>query len=304
MAPVSGYFHAWEDWALFVLFVFFTYVKCPRPYFFALIPHRLEAFARICVSGFLLDPEIPMSAFFSPSISKTSAMSPDPNPSVSRQPSLARRVTFRQRLRHMQRTIAQPFRLAPSASFPAPSHDSINDLSRNGAPHIPSPLEKAQQKVTHLRNPSQPNFFSKALRSDNSEVVSLPFRLNVASVHDKVHRNIPYLRQSWSRIDFVAITSFWISFVLSMVGVERGVHHIGLFRAMSVLRTARLLALSSGTTVSAFSEEIDISNCGHCTDHHALAEDRSSSPYECCVLCIVCDGFIFVRRCILGPDLR
>lgn len=211
----------------------------------------LEAFARICVSGFLLDPEIPISALFSPSTPpKITTMSPDSSAAVSRQPSLARRVTFRQRLRHMQRTIAQPFRLAPSASIHAPPHDSTNDLSRNTSSHTPVPLEKVHRKVAHLRNPSQPNFFSKALRSDNPEVISLPFRLNVASVHDKVHRNIPYLRQSWSRIDFVAITSFWISFVLSMVGVERGAHHIGLFRAMSVLRTARLLALSSGTTVS------------------------------------------------------
>jgi hypothetical protein len=43
--------------------------------------------------------------------------------------------------------------------------------------------------------------------------------------------------------------------VLAEVGVERGgTHHLGVFRAMSVLRTARLLAISSGTTVSFFCE--------------------------------------------------
>ena len=47
-APVTGYFHSWEDYALFGLFVFYT----------------VEAFARICVSGFLLDPEIPTSSLF------------------------------------------------------------------------------------------------------------------------------------------------------------------------------------------------------------------------------------------------
>ena len=36
---------------------------------------------------------------------------------------------------------------------------------------------------------------------------------------------------------------------LAMAGVERGTYHIGVFRAMSVLRTARLLAITSGTTV-------------------------------------------------------
>jgi hypothetical protein len=44
---------------------------------------------------------------------------------------------------------------------------------------------------------------------------------------------------------------------LACFGVERGGggeggYHIGVFRAMSVLRTARLLAISSGTTVSCF----------------------------------------------------
>lgn len=38
-------------------------------------------------------------------------------------------------------------------------------------------------------------------------------------------------------------------FGLAMGGVERGEHHIALFRAMSVIRTARLLTITSGTTV-------------------------------------------------------
>lgn len=48
----------------------------------------------------------------------------------------------------------------------------------------------------------------------------------------------------------VAILSFWAMFALATTGLERGQHHIGLFRAMSVVRTARLLAVTSGTTVS------------------------------------------------------
>jgi len=39
-------------------------------------------------------------------------------------------------------------------------------------------------------------------------------------------------------------------FMLAVTGTERGKYHIGLFRAMSVLRTTRLLAVTSGTTVS------------------------------------------------------
>ncbi|KAH7908813.1 Ion transport protein-domain-containing protein [Hygrophoropsis aurantiaca] len=104
----------------------------------------------------------------------------------------------------------------------------------------------------HDSNPtsSQPTFFSRAFRSDRSpdDKISLPFRLNVTSLQDKVQRNLPYLRQSWGRIDFVAIVGFWVSFALAMTGIERGTYHVGSFRALSVLRTARLLAITSGTT--------------------------------------------------------
>ncbi|KAG1748101.1 Ion transport protein-domain-containing protein [Suillus lakei] len=163
--PKKGFFSAWEDYVLFGLFILFTF----------------EAVARICVSGFLLDPEVPMSDFF---VSSTSPVTHEPS-------------------------------------------------SR-----------------THLRNPSQPTFFSRALRSDQTppDVISLPFRLNIDDARDKVYRNMPYLRQSWGRIDFIAILSFWLSFALAMAGVERGSHHIAAFRAMSVLRIARLLAITSGTT--------------------------------------------------------
>ncbi|SJL08836.1 uncharacterized protein ARMOST_12207 [Armillaria ostoyae] len=45
---IKGYFQTWEDYVLFVLFIIFT----------------LEACARICVSRFLFDPEIPASSLF------------------------------------------------------------------------------------------------------------------------------------------------------------------------------------------------------------------------------------------------
>jgi hypothetical protein len=182
------------------------------------------------------------------------------NASITRQTTLSRGLTLRQKMRQVQRNVLRPFRLAhngPTSAYPRESSPTTTTPTPNrirsdssGWPPPRNVLEKTQHKLRHLRNPSQPTFFSKALRSDQPDMVSLPFRLNVASVHDKTRRNVPYLRHSWSRIDFVAITSFWITFILASVGVERGAHHIGIFRAMSVLRTARLLAISSGTTVS------------------------------------------------------
>ena len=235
--------------------------------------YSLEMFARIAVSGFLLDPEVPISSLF------TSVFAPPPDPvipassssssSLSRHPSLvhshsqpqmlSRNPSVTERLRRFRYNLGRPFALAhhsissavdPSVTETAPSHYS-GSRPRSDTVQSKTPMmEKAERLHLHLRNPSEPTFLSKALRSDNGDKLSLPFRLSVESAHNTTQRNLPYLRHSWTRIDFVAVMSFWISFGLSMAGVEHGTYHIGIFRALSVLRTARLLAITSGTTVS------------------------------------------------------
>lgn len=58
-----------------------------------------------------------------------------------------------------------------------------------------------------------------------------------------------FLRHSFNRLDFVAVVSYWLSFVLSVGGVENK-HQLYVFRMLSCLRILRLLALTSGTSVS------------------------------------------------------
>lgn len=58
-----------------------------------------------------------------------------------------------------------------------------------------------------------------------------------------------FLRHGFNRMDFVAVVSFWISFVLSIKGLEK-THHLWIFRMLSCLRIVRLLALTNGTSVS------------------------------------------------------
>ena len=58
-----------------------------------------------------------------------------------------------------------------------------------------------------------------------------------------------FLRHGFNRLDFVAVVSFWIMFVLSLTMVE-GNRHLFLFRMLSCLRILRLLGLTSGTSVS------------------------------------------------------
>lgn len=109
----------------------------------------------------------------------------------------------------------------------------------------------------------QPTYLLRAMESDTNslgtnghqaDLLSLPFRLSISHFHSATKRQVPYLRQSWTRIDFLAIISFWITFGLATAGFEHGTGglHIGVFRALSVIRIARLLSVTSGTTVSSY----------------------------------------------------
>ncbi|OAA39161.1 cation channel family protein [Metarhizium rileyi] len=57
-----------------------------------------------------------------------------------------------------------------------------------------------------------------------------------------------FLRHSFNRLDFVAIVSFWVAFLLAVAGIESQ-HHIYVFKMLSCLRILRLLALTHGTAI-------------------------------------------------------
>ena len=57
-----------------------------------------------------------------------------------------------------------------------------------------------------------------------------------------------YLRHSFNRLDFLAVVSFWIAFIIGVFGVESS-SHLYVFRMLSCLRILRLLGLTSGTSV-------------------------------------------------------
>ena len=58
-----------------------------------------------------------------------------------------------------------------------------------------------------------------------------------------------FLRHGFNRLDFVAVVSFWISFILGVTGLENR-HAVYVFRMLSCLRIIRLLALTKGNLVS------------------------------------------------------
>ncbi|GEM06733.1 calcium channel subunit Cch1 [Rhodotorula toruloides] len=57
-----------------------------------------------------------------------------------------------------------------------------------------------------------------------------------------------FLRHSWNRIDALAVLCFWISFGLALTGLEAS-ENLWFFRSLSVLRGARLLAITPGTQI-------------------------------------------------------
>ena len=181
--------------------------------FSPLICDSIEALGRMCLTGLLLDPEVRTSSLFSfPTLSRVS------------------------------HGVENPF------SLPRSLHTRTSSLA-TGLTRVPPSSSPSQDQNQRSTSPS-PITNSGVTDSHLDAVVSPPFRLDLQVARSKAMRNIPYLRQGWGRIDFLAVIGFWVSFALATGGLERGSQHIGIFSALSVLRTARLLAVTSGTAVS------------------------------------------------------
>jgi hypothetical protein len=118
--------------------------------------------------------------------------------------------------------------------------------------------------------PNAPNIYSTsttmptALKTQASSTSlfggQTPFAVAIERQKTSTRGQTAYLRHSWNRVDMLAVASFWISFILAVVNVEdpdggfNGTRaHILIFRMMSVLRGARLLTITTGTTVSSLS---------------------------------------------------
>jgi hypothetical protein len=304
-------------------FLFLCYsgmsIKAPLLRFLSRVDflHSFEAFSRTCVSGLILDPEVPLSAIFTSPFSTDHSIrivsnAPVVHPAIgsSTYPptNLGRNGTLLHRLRNFYGNATRPFALsnptssnynfAPlgATSAAASSATLVNPAppARNRADTSTTLLEKTSSLSSAVTAPAYP---------PAQEMLVLPFQFSMRLARDITRRNLPYLRHSWTRIDAIAVVAFWITFILAQTGVERGRYHIGIFRALSVLRTARLLTITSGTTVSAtsrgsFSTWTDRSrnSLPHSffADHHALTQNRAPAACQCGVFCAFCHGFVFV----------
>ena len=228
----------------------------------------------MCVSGLILDPEVPIYAVFTSPFSVDNSMRPMstaplahsaasstyPPTTIDRRGTLLdRKGTILHRIRSFYGNATRPFALSsPTANgynFPTPlgsasaaasSATLINPAppARRRADTNTTLLEKTTSSTSTPVAPTAPY-----PPSQKQEVLVLPFQFSVRLARNVTRRNHPYLRHSWTRLDAIAVVAFWITFILAQTGVEHGRYHIGIFRALSVLRTARLLAITSGTTV-------------------------------------------------------
>jgi voltage-dependent calcium channel len=57
-----------------------------------------------------------------------------------------------------------------------------------------------------------------------------------------------FLRHSFNRLDFIAVVSYWVSFILALLSLQNQ-HEIYVFRMLSCFRILKLLYITNGTTV-------------------------------------------------------
>ncbi|GAA5884714.1 hypothetical protein JCM6882_005364 [Rhodosporidiobolus microsporus] len=319
--PERGYFHSWEDYTLFAIFVFFS----------------VEIVARVIVTGLVINPPLPPAPPApkvdlyggnainrSPSVISRiqSRLSPLPSPlnSPLPSPSSARRFPLSSPTRSSHLPPPSPTHLTPvplspvkpSSSYPPAPPRSLDprpstDIASLGyaqldgnessvalvrdnshAPSTPSgprggagvvggfgiglglstpsgtSSPSAASNPFSIRNALASNLqtaagaaastaFAPETCGDETSATFLgargakanaPYLLSIRRQRQSYQQ--AFLRHSWNRIDAVAVVSFWISFALAVKGWEAP-RHLFFFRALSVLRATRLLAVTAGT---------------------------------------------------------
>lgn len=211
----AGYFQSWEDVVILGLFIAYT----------------IEALCRIVVSGLLVDPEIPFSSLRIPLSG------------------LTRQGSMRTKFSSLKpRFMHNPSNTRPTRPSPSPVAGQQTDPQRWPEKQS-SGFSSGSQTRMMSNNMSGPNSNASSRIALHLRSQDLPFRAAVTKQLDITSTSRPYLRHSWNRVDAVAIVSFWIVFVLCAFGQEKtATDHLYIFRALSVLRTTRLLAITSGTT--------------------------------------------------------
>ncbi|CAD6887851.1 unnamed protein product [Tilletia laevis] len=267
-----GYFDYWEDYALLAVFGIFT----------------VEIVCRIVVSGLVINPppmyllepvrtESPPPEGASQPASARTSMRQAGGYSNTRESFYQLGDTLKKTAGRALKVDQQPetYERSPNrVTFPKRpfdyadarlrSADTIASLAANPATALPGgPIKPAFR--THARMASgratpdndlserrQATLESATAMAERKGTLPLdpavPF-VEAIMVQRAQAAHYAFLRHSWNRVDLVAVLSFWVMFALSVMKVENtGSYHIYIFRALSVLRAARLLTITTGTT--------------------------------------------------------
>lgn len=217
--------------------------------------YTLEMAARVIVSGLLIDPPPPETAH--PSVQVVQNASTDSLPSkeaaevvpVSMQsntvPTMYR--VYRM-LREQVERILHPYGTAARAHAAThlegvkPTEGITSDGQAHTLPLGPLPDTPWGGSVSE-----EHTVFYRAWQ--HCMTVLLRFSRGITG-NVSVLSERAYLRHSWNRVDILAIVCYWVAMALSLTHTEETPHrHIYLFRAVSVLRCARLMALPSGVAM-------------------------------------------------------
>ncbi|SPO30169.1 related to CCH1 - Calcium channel (alpha subunit) [Ustilago trichophora] len=227
--------------------------------------YTIEIIARIVVSGLIINPP-PLYAAPKATATRASPEHHDAKQTMStlsehrRQMSRSNTLNtlgmFGDNLKHKaQRVLAGDEGFTDSyatqqSAHPSPhaDHSYTSSYTKTQAYHTSVPGDQIQHPGRRLNQSETSMFLSESTVPSFWKNAKTPFaeafeKQRVQAVHHA------FLRHSWNRVDFVAVVSFWVAFALALGGQEStNAHHIYIFRALSVLRCARLLTATSGTT--------------------------------------------------------
>lgn len=109
-------------------------------------------------------------------------------------------------------------------------------------------FQPQQQKATkgHTSFKPTPSAFARSFTTFVQGPQRLPATLEEQQRFQLARR--AFLRHGFNRLDFVAVVSYWISFVLGITGIEFE-HRLYVFKMLSCLRILRLLSITNGTAI-------------------------------------------------------
>ncbi|SNX86724.1 related to CCH1 - Calcium channel (alpha subunit) [Melanopsichium pennsylvanicum] len=219
----AHYFGDISDYILLAIFAIYT----------------LEIVARVIVSGFIINPP-PLCAAPKVTPAQPSIDHKDPKESM---PTVSEHKRRMSRSNTLDTLGVFGGNFKNKAQRVLAGHEGFTDSYQAGSATLQTttPGRRLNQSETSmfLSESTVPSFWQNA-KTPFAEAFE---KQRVQAVHHA------FLRHSWNRVDLVAVVSFWIAFALALGRQEStNQHHIYIFRALSVLRCARLLTVTSGTT--------------------------------------------------------